>query len=87
MKKSLFSLFLSLFIIHAVSAQELIKNGNFEMRTGYPTTYGQAYLMKYWNSATKGKWSGVNYFYDTNGEIRSYIPRMREGGKQALRSS
>lgn len=60
--------------------QELLPNGNFEVNTGIPTSWGQSYLLKYWNQVSNGKWSPLTYFYDF--ENKGYIPTWREGGRQ-----
>jgi outer membrane protein OmpA-like peptidoglycan-associated protein len=60
--------------------QSLLPNGNFEMRTGNPTRWGQAYLLKYWKGVAHGKWSPVTYFFEF--EDIGYVPLWREGGTQ-----
>ncbi len=67
-------------LLNILSAQELVKNGNFEQCSSHPVSWGQAHLVNHWKSFSNKPWSPVTYFYDFEG--RSYIPTMREGGKQ-----
>lgn len=60
-------------------SQELLPNGNFEINFGYPTSWGQAYLLKYWRGSSGGKWSPINYFNDLN---VGYVPTRKDGGSE-----
>ena len=68
----------------AQSNCNLIVDGSFELKTRTPTTWGEAHLLKYWNSFYTGKWSPVTYFFEF--ENGGYIPTWKQGGKQSPHS-
>jgi hypothetical protein len=69
------------FSFNKIYSQNLLSNGDFEIRTGNPTTWGQAYLLQSWTGIANGKWSPVTYFYEYDDV--GYIPTWKEGGKQS----
>ena len=75
-----FQLFCYTVFSFAQSNNNLLPNGNFELRTGNPITWGQSNLLKYWKGIANGKWSPITYFYEF--EDRGYIPTWKEGGRQ-----
>lgn len=59
----------------------LLANGGFEMNRTIPSTWGEAHLLKYWETFANGKWSPLTYFYQS--EYGGYVPTWKQGGKQA----
>lgn len=79
--KNFFLLSLCCFFLIKTYSQNLIPNGDFEINTTNPSSWGQAYLLESWIGVVNGKWSPVTYFYDY--EDIGYVPTWKEGGKQS----
>lgn len=81
-KKYLLICTLLLINIGLASGQSLnlLYNGNFEIHSGFPKTWGESYKLNYWKGINKGKWSPISYFYKSDDFI--FSPLDKEGGTQ-----